>query len=121
MNRPGDVASGVLYYPPTDFTDFAVRAQQGFYNDEQGLGILERVVGVELNDADVNASPIPENSFPTRIVEQDLQIAPILMVHGMSDELVEPRQSIRLCAHLHPVLHQVFSLFEPCLCKYWAH
>lgn len=97
VNEPERVAGAVLFYPPTDFTDFTLRAQQGLYTDEQGLGILERVLGVGANTADINASPIPENSFPIRIVEQGIEVPPVMMVHGMRDTLVEARQSVRLC------------------------
>lgn len=97
VNEPDRVAGAVLFYPPTDFTDFALRAQQGLYTDEQGLGILERVLGGVADTADINASPIPENSFPIRIVEQDIAVPPVMMVHGQQDTLVEARQSVRLC------------------------
>ena len=97
VNHPDRVAAAVLFYPPTDFTDFTVRAQQGLYASEQGLGILERVLGVSLGQADINASPIPENSFPQQIVERDLSLPSIFLLHGMADDLVEPRQSLRLC------------------------
>lgn len=97
VNEPDNVAGAILFYPPTDFTDFALRAQQGFYTDEQGLGILERVIGVEADLADISVSPIPENSFPVRIVEQAIDVPPVMMVHGMRDSLVEARQSVRLC------------------------
>ena len=97
VNEPDKVAGAVLFYPPTDFTDFALRAQQGLYTDEQGLGILERLIGVEADLVDISASPVPENSFPVRIVEQGISVPPVLMVHGMRDTLVEARQSVRLC------------------------
>ena len=97
VNEPEMVAGAVLFYPPTDFTDFTLRAQQGLYTDEQGLGILERVLGAGADTADINASPIPENSFPIRIVEQGIAVPPVMMVHGMQDTLVEARQSVRLC------------------------
>ncbi|WP_088920311.1 alpha/beta hydrolase [Granulosicoccus antarcticus] len=97
VNRSSEVASAVLFYTPTDFTDFALRAQQGFYTDEQGLGILERLLNVSADEADVSASPIPENSFPLRIVQEGIDIPPVFMVHGMQDGLVEARQSVRLC------------------------
>lgn len=97
VNRANDVNGAILLYPPTDFTDFALRAQQGFYSSEQGLGILERLIGVVADDVDISASPVPENSFPIRIVEQGIKVPPVMMIHGMRDTLVEPRQSVRLC------------------------
>jgi acetyl esterase/lipase len=97
VNQSESVVAGVLLYPPTDFTDFALRVRNDFYENTQGIGILERVIGLGAAEADLNASPIPENSFPIRIVESGLNIPPLLMIHGMADDLVEARQSIRLC------------------------
>lgn len=97
VNEAQSVSSAVLFYPPTDFADFVTRAQQGYYSDSQGLAILERVLGTELAQADISASPIPENSFPQRIVESNLSVPPMIMVHGLQDKLVEARQSVRLC------------------------
>lgn len=97
VEQAASVSSAILFYPPTDFSDFLLRAQQGYYTDEQGLDILERVLGSNVTQADISASPIPENSFPQRIIESDLAVPPVIMVHGMRDELVEPRQSVRLC------------------------
>ena len=74
-----------------------MRAQQGFYTDEQGLGILERLLNVTASEVDISASPIPENSFPQRIVQNGIDTPPMFMVHGMQDSLVEARQSARLC------------------------
>ncbi|MFK7855337.1 MAG: alpha/beta hydrolase [Granulosicoccus sp.] len=97
VNDAQQVAAAVLFYPPTDFTDFALRAQSGIYTNEQGLGILDRVLGVPANQVDINLSPVPENSFPQQILEGDLSVPAMFIMHGMADELVEPRQSVRLC------------------------
>lgn len=97
VNHPALVAGGVLFYPPTDFTDFALRAQAGLYTNAQGLGILDKVIGVAPAEVDISASPVPENSFPIRIVESSLTPPPLMVVHGVADELVEVRQSVRLC------------------------
>ena len=97
VNDPDSVVGGVLLYPPTDFTDFALRVRNGSYENTQGLSILDRVIGVSASQADLNVSPIPENSFPIRIVESGITPPPILIIHGMQDDLVEARQSIRLC------------------------
>ena len=109
VNEPEKVAGAVLFYPPTDFTDFTSRVQQGSYTDEQGLGILERVLGVSAEVADISVSPIPENSFPIRIVEQGIEVPPVMMVHGMQDSLVEARQSIRLCDALGGQMHRAYD------------
>lgn len=100
VNEADSVSAGVLMYPPTDFTDFALRVQSGLYTNAQGLGILNRVLEADGNatgQVNINASPVPENSFPIRIVEGGLSVPPVLMIHGMQDELVEARQSVRLC------------------------
>ena len=95
------ISGAVLMYPPTDFTDFALRAISGAYDNEQGLGILRRVMQLDddadLSLIDLSASPVPENSFPQRIVEDGITPAPMFMIHGLEDDLVEARQSVRLC------------------------
>jgi hypothetical protein len=97
LDRPDEVAAGVLFYPPTDFTDFVQRVRNGRYDNTAGLSILDNVIGGSAATADLNASPIPENSFPIRVIEQDLTLPPIMMLQGMADALVEARQSQRLC------------------------
>lgn len=97
INHSDDVVAGVLLYPPTDFTDFALRVRNGHYTNSQGLNILTKVMGVSAEEADLSATPVPENSFPTRIIEGALEVPPLMMVHGLQDDLVEARQSIRLC------------------------
>ncbi len=99
--RADEVSGAVLMYPPTDFTDFAQRAVSGVYANEQGLGILRRVMQLDedadLSLIDLSASPVPENSFPLRVVEDGIKPAPIFMIHGLEDDLVEARQAVRLC------------------------
>ena len=65
--------------------------------NSQGLNILTKVIGGTAEEADLSATPVPENSFPTRIIEGALDVPPLMMVHGLQDDLVEARQSIRLC------------------------
>ncbi|PID61619.1 MAG: hypothetical protein CSB44_06185 [Gammaproteobacteria bacterium] len=91
------VAGGVLYYAPSDFRDFGARAIAGLYRNEQGLDILERVTGSAIDSLNLDASPIPENSYPEAVASNGASIAPVFMLHGMADDLVEPRQSVRLC------------------------
>jgi len=100
IDNPDSLLGSVLFYPPTDFTDFALRAQQGFYSNTQGLDILERVMGVTAELADINSARIVNNSFPIRIAQDDAPFPPVFMVHGKKDDLVEPRQSVRLCQAL---------------------
>lgn len=91
------VSNAVLFYPPTDFTDFALRALDGSYTDEQGLGILERVMGTTVDAVDLSASPVPENTFPTIVEPNPSAFPPMFFLHGLEDTLVEARQSVRLC------------------------
>lgn len=97
LDRPDDVAGGVLFYPPTDFTDFVLRIRNGRYDNPTGLDILDSVIANDAASADLNATPIPENSLPIRIVEGGLQLPPMFLLHGVVDDLVEARQSVRLC------------------------
>jgi len=99
--RADEISGAVLMYPPTDFSDFALRVGSGAYTNEQGLGILRRVLqldeAADISSIDVSASPVPENSFPQRVVEDGLTPAPLFIIHGLEDDLVEARQSARLC------------------------
>jgi len=97
VERPESIAGTVLFYPPTDFTDFVLREQAGLYDNPAGSDILELLLGMPASDVDISAAPLPDNTFPER-VSADVQIyPPIFMLHGMADELVEARQSSRLC------------------------
>lgn len=97
VNRPSAISGAVLMYPPTDFTDFLQRVQSGAYTNPQGLSILERVVGVSAQQADLSLPLVGENSFPLRIASEGSSWPPMLIVQGSADELVEARQSVRLC------------------------
>lgn len=98
---PDQVANAVLFYPPTDFTDFAVRVQDGRYTNEEGLGILEAVIGTdEIELISLADTPIPENSFPLQVMASPSSFPPMFMMHGLADELVEATQSTRLCGAL---------------------
>lgn len=100
VNHPEQVSNAVLFYPPTDFTDFAMEVQNGNYVNEQGLDILERVIGGSFETANISASPIVENSFPAIVETNPERYPPMFMLHGLADDLVEARQSIRLCGAL---------------------
>ena len=100
VNRPDEIASAVLFYPPTDFTEFGLRILDGSYTNEQGLGILESVLGVGPEGIDLSQSPIPENTFPAQILPAPQNFPPVFMLHGLADELVEATQSTRLCGAL---------------------
>lgn len=97
VNHPQRIAASVLMYPPTDFTDFLSQVQSGDYTNSEGLGILEQVLGRSADQFDLNESPVPENSFPAIVSAQPTGYPPMLIMHGLADELVPARQSIRLC------------------------
>ncbi len=97
VNRPSSVSGAVLMYPPTDFTDFLQRVQSSAYTNPQGLSVLERVVGTSPESASLNLPLVLENSFPARIATEGGAWPPMFIVQGSADELVEARQSVRLC------------------------
>jgi len=97
LNRRDEVSGAVLLYPPTDFTDFTTRVQSGEYTNEEGIDVLRLVLGTEATVADLSATPIPENSYPQLVASQPEGLAPIFLLHGQADTLVEARQSERLC------------------------
>jgi len=97
VNRPSSVSGAVLMYPPTDFTDFLQRVQSGAYTNPQGLSVLERVVGTTPESASISLPLVGENSFPTRLATEGGVWPPMFIVQGSDDDLVEPRQSVRLC------------------------
>lgn len=99
VNRPSSISGAVLMYPPTDFSDFLQRIQNGAYTNEQGLSILEDVVGngATAATADPSLPVVINNSFPQRIASEGLEWPPVFIVQGSADDLVEARQAVRLC------------------------
>jgi len=97
VNRPSSVSGAILMYPPTDFTDFLLRVQSGAYTNPQGLSILENVVGEDLSQVGPTLPLVLNNSFPQRIRDEGASWPPMFIVQGSRDELVEARQSVRLC------------------------
>ncbi len=100
VNKPDSVANTILYYPPTDFTEFALRVQDGSYTNEEGLGILEVVMGGDASTIDISASPVPENTLPPKVESDPDFFPPMFFLHGLADELVVATQSTRLCGAL---------------------
>lgn len=97
VNFPERVAGALLFYPPTDFEDFLSQAQNGAYTNDEGLGILSRVLGEDATQYDVSLTPVPENSFPALVEPEPDIYPPVFIMHGLADELVPARQSMRLC------------------------
>lgn len=90
------VAAAVLLYPPTDFTDLLTQLRSGEYSNEEGIGLMNVVLG-DAQTYDLSLSPVPENSFPARVTGRFEPLPPMKILHGIADELVPARQSIRLC------------------------
>jgi len=97
VNRPEMVSGAVLMYPPADFADFLQRVQSGAYTNPQGLSILERVLDSGSDEANLSLPIVAQNSFPARVASEGADWPPMLIVQGSADELVESRQSARLC------------------------
>lgn len=97
VNHPSSVSGAVLMYPPTDFTDFLQRVQSGAYTNPQGLSILERIVGENAQGVSLALPLVGENSFPLRVAGEGNEWPPMFIVQGSADDLVEARQSVRLC------------------------
>ncbi len=97
VNKSNQVASAVLMYPPTDFSAFVNLVVAGQYANEEGLRVLQGVLGTDAAQADLSLAPIPENSFPARVASDPERYPPMIMFHGLADELVPASQSVRLC------------------------
>lgn len=96
LTQPQRVAAAVLLYPPTDFDDLLRQLRAGDYTNEEGIGLMNLILGDPLQ-IDLASSPVVENSFPSIIQQQNRSYPPMQIVHGLADELVPARQSIRLC------------------------
>ncbi len=97
INQPESVAGLIAFYPPTDFTDFIERVQSGNYTNPQGLSILDRVVNGDSESVNAQLPLVVNNSFPQRIESEAADWPPMYLLQGASDELVEYRQSVRVC------------------------
>ncbi len=99
LHRPGDVARGLLLYPPTDALDFARNARSGGpYADYQAsLDTLERFLGIpDLTVIDVDNPPaaVTENALVRRASPGS---PPFFILHGNADRVVPSQQSVLLC------------------------
>lgn len=94
VNQSARIAAAVLLYPPTDFTDLVSQVWGGAYTNPEGIGLMNLVLG-DATAFDLTRSPVPENTFPARVSMQSTP--PMRILHGLADELVPARQSIRLC------------------------
>ncbi|MFK7993896.1 MAG: alpha/beta hydrolase [Granulosicoccus sp.] len=97
VERPEDITSAVLFYAPTDFTDFARQILSGEIDSKTGQGILETVVGQTLETLDLDAPLIRRNTLTDRIVSSTASLPPFFLLHGMQDTVLPFNQSVRLC------------------------
>jgi acetyl esterase/lipase len=97
VHRPTEVASAVLFYAPTDFSDYVQSIRSGRYESVTGQRILETLLGESIDTLDINSPVIQRNSFPDRIAESPGTTPPFFILHGKSDTLLPYRQSVRLC------------------------
>lgn len=97
VERPNDIASAVLFYAPTDFTDFANSLLSGDVDSETGQRILETVVGQTLDTLDLNSAIIRRNTLTTRLVDEGIEAPPFFLLQGLQDTVLPFAQSVRFC------------------------
>lgn len=97
IQHPEEVERAVLFYAPTDFTDFVGQIADGEYTNQTGITILERVTGQQAEEFDLQSPLVVENTFPAVVAEQPENFPPMFMLHGESDSLLPSRQSVRMC------------------------
>jgi len=95
--RSDEIRRAVLFYAPTDFTDFAQQIKTGAYTNPAGLKILEAVTGSNIDTLDLSSPLVVENSFPALIAASETTIPPMFILHGEMDSLLPYRQAVRLC------------------------
>ncbi|MBX2837400.1 MAG: alpha/beta hydrolase, partial [Gammaproteobacteria bacterium] len=97
VNRPDEIDRGVLFYAPTDFSDFVAQVNSGDYNNPAGVRILEAITGASLAELSLDAPIVVDNSFPTIVAQDPSAYPPVFLLHGELDTLLSFRQSARLC------------------------
>ncbi len=95
--RSQEIDRAILFYPPTDFADFAMQIRSGTYLNETGLKILETVTGSSIESLDIESAIVRDNSFPDIIRDRSTTTPPMFILHGEMDTLLPARQSVRLC------------------------
>lgn len=97
VNRRDEIRRAILFYAPSDFTDFAQQINSGAYTNPAGFKILEAVTGNAIDVLDINSALVVENSFPARVADSPTDFPPMFILHGEMDSLLPYRQSVRLC------------------------
>jgi acetyl esterase/lipase len=96
-HRPGDIDRALLMYPPTDFRDLIDEYNFGNYSNKGGVATLAGFIGEDLDKVDVNSDVVVENSFPAIVSQNPAAYPESFILHGIEDDLVPSRQSVRLC------------------------
>lgn len=97
VKQPTKVERAVLFYAPTDFTDFGGQILSEEYTNETGLRIMQRVTGLPPGEFDLQNATVIDNTFPAVVAAQPENYPPMYLLHGESDSLVPSRQSVRMC------------------------
>lgn len=97
VERAEDIASAVLFYAPTDFTDFANALLSGEVDSGTGQRILETVVGQSLETLDLNSAIILRNTLTTRLTDAGIDTPPFFLLQGLQDTVLPFEQSVRFC------------------------
>ncbi len=96
-HRAEEIRRAILFYAPTDFTDFAEQIRSGAYTNPTGLKILEAVTGSSIDALDTSSALVRNNSFPMLVSQAAVPVPPMFILHGEMDTLLDYRQSVRLC------------------------
>lgn len=97
VKRPAEIERAVLFYAPTDFTDFGGQIIRGEYNNQTGIRIMERVTGLAPGEFDLQNPVVLDNTLPASVAALPDSFPPMYMLHGESDSLLPSRQSVRMC------------------------
>lgn len=87
----------LLFYPPTDFSDFITSLHNNSELEAEGQSALEAFVGKPLEELSADDSEVMTLSLPQQLQNQVGNIPPMFVVHGAADTLVPKQQSTRLC------------------------
>ena len=97
VQQPLEIERAVLFYAPTDFTDFGGQIIREEYTNEAGIRIMQRVTGLPAGEFDLQSATVIDNTFPAIVAAQPESYPPMYILHGESDSLLPARQSVRMC------------------------
>jgi acetyl esterase/lipase len=96
-HRSDSINRALLVYPPTDLRDLIDEYNYGNYNNKSGISALAGFIGANLDSVDINSDAVFENTFPAMVSNHPDSYPDAFIMHGVADELVPSRQSVRLC------------------------